>query len=214
MTNRRIMLVSTAMAIYLCQTCCMVSSFLVQTNYNILHSRTTVATRGGGDHEKEKDGCFGWMLRSQMRPGPEGDLFAAVHRKEYEMKQVNAQHAALSDPVRMAMSYTQETEPPLRLARALRRVYEDPTNPANPDYVPPTPTTTGQDESSSSSSPKNKNGGATAGLAELGMRRGCFVVDIKRKSLSGESPNRVFAKFDDAGMVAEAMVGMGADVVM
>ena len=30
------------------------------------------------------------------------DIYGAVHRKEYEMKRLNAQHASLSDPVRMA----------------------------------------------------------------------------------------------------------------
>merc|ERR1712159_289259 len=50
------------------------------------------------------------------------------------------------------------------------------------------------------------------GLKEMTMRRACFCVDIKRKSLSrpGEKP---FCRFDNAAMVAEAMVRLGADVV-
>uniref|UniRef100_A0A7S1D1L0 indole-3-glycerol-phosphate synthase n=1 Tax=Cyclophora tenuis TaxID=216820 RepID=A0A7S1D1L0_CYCTE len=40
---------------------------------------------------------------------------------------------------------------------------------------------------------------------------GSFIVDIKRKSLS--RPGKVFCNFDDAGMVAEAMVRLGADAV-
>jgi len=43
------------------------------------------------------------------------------------------------------------------------------------------------------------------------MRRGSFIVDIKRKSLS--RPGEVFSRYDDAGIVAEAMVSLGADVV-
>ena len=43
------------------------------------------------------------------------------------------------------------------------------------------------------------------------MRRGSFIVDIKRKSLS--RPGENFARYDDAGMVAEAMISLGADAV-
>jgi len=48
-------------------------------------------------------------------------------------------------------------------------------------------------------------------MADAVMRRGSFIVDIKRKSLS--RPGEIFARYDDASMVAEAMVGLGADVV-
>lgn len=118
------------------------------------------------------------------------DLYAAVHRKEYEMKQVKAQHTSTTDPVRMAMSYAQESVSPMRLARALRRVYEDPENPANPESTNEEP---------------------IPGGGMSGMRRASFIVDIKRKSLS--RPGEVFCQFDDAGMVAQAMVRLGADAV-
>jgi indole-3-glycerol phosphate synthase len=118
---------------------------------------------------------------SAIRYGLEAeDIYAAIHRKEYEMKKVNAQHTSTTDPVRMAMSYAQETASPMRLARALRRVHEDVDEKESP------------------------------GLA--GMRRASFIVDIKRKSLS--RPGEVFCNFDDAGMVAEAMVRLGADAVI
>lgn len=128
------------------------------------------------------------------------DLFAAVHRKEYEMKAVKAQHQSLSDPVRMAMSYAQESESPMRLARALRRVYDDLENPANPNATTQSPET--QERAKKLQD---------IGMAEMGMRRGSFIVDIKRKSLS--STDASFCSFDDAGMVAEAMVRLGADAV-
>jgi indole-3-glycerol phosphate synthase len=138
-------------------------------------------------------------LSSSRRPE---DLYAAVHRKEYEMKQVRAQHVSTTDPVRMAMSYAQESVSPMRLARALRRVYEDPQNPANPNHVPPT------DEKQ-----KRTEQLAGLGMADLGMRRGAFIVDIKRQSLI-TNPGEVFCRFDSASMVAEAMVRLGADVVL
>lgn len=116
------------------------------------------------------------------------------------MKQVRQQHVSTSDPVRMAMSYAQESESPMRLAKALRRVYEDKENPANPDA--PKKTLEEQERA------KNLQ---DIGMGELGMRRGSFIVDIKRKSLS--RPGETFARFDDAGMVAEAMTRMGADAV-
>lgn len=114
------------------------------------------------------------------------NLHAAVHRKEHEMKAVILKHSAPSDPVRMAMDYALEGDwrPPLKLAAALRRIYEDPYNVANP----------------------NKSEGKKSDV-----RRGSFIVDIKRKSLSRHG--ETFARFDDAGMVAEAMVSAGADVV-
>jgi indole-3-glycerol phosphate synthase len=129
-------------------------------------------------------------------------MYSAVHRKEYEMKQVRAQHVSTTDPVRMAMSYAQESVSPMRLARALRRVYEDPQNPANPNHVPP-----------SDDKQKRTKQLADLGMADLGMRRGAFIVDIKRQSLI-TNPGEVFCRFDSASMVAEAMVRLGADVVM
>lgn len=129
------------------------------------------------------------------------DLYSAIHRKEYEMKGVKQQHSSTTDPVRMAMSYAQESVSPMRLAKALRRVYDDPTNPANPNAkeIPE------KDQ-------KRQDKLREYGMEELGMRRGSFVVDIKRKSLS--RPGETFCRFDDASLVAEAMVGLGADVVM
>lgn len=128
------------------------------------------------------------------------DIYAAVHRKEYEMKAVNAQHMGTSDPVRVAMGYAQESASPMKLAKALRRVHEDPTNPANPDAEP---------ESEEDSKRKKKLDGY--GMGEMSMRRASFVVDIKRKSLS--RPGETFCRFDSPALVAEAMVRLGADVV-
>eukprot|EP00956_Cyclotella_meneghiniana_P041043 scaffold212770_cov83-Cyclotella_meneghiniana.AAC.1 len=71
--------------------------------------------------------------RLQSSRSSSEDIYAAVHRKEHEMKQFNAQHAALSDPIRMAMSYAQDGVERKRLGAALRRVYDDPFNTANPD---------------------------------------------------------------------------------
>lgn len=118
------------------------------------------------------------------------------------MKQVKAQHTSMTDPVRMAMSYGQENVGQLKLAKALRRVYDDEDNPANPNAKKEV------DPQVEARAEKLKG----LGMAEMGMRRGSFVVDIKRKSLShsGE-PN--FCNFDDAGLVAEAMVRLGADAV-
>lgn len=130
------------------------------------------------------------------------DIYAAVHRKEYEMKQVKSQHMSTTDPVRMAMSYAQESVSPMRLARALRRVYEDPQNPANPNFV----------DQSSPAEAKRMEQLADLGMADLGMRRPSFIVDIKRKSLLTH-PRQIFCQFDNAGMVAQAMVQLGADAV-
>lgn len=130
------------------------------------------------------------------------DIYAAVHRKEYEMKQCRAQHVSTTDPVRMAMSYAQESVSPMRLAKALRRIYDDPTNTAHPDYVSPT------DESQ-----KRSKQLQDLGMADLGMRRGSFIVDVKRMSKI-TNPGEVFCHFDSAALVAEAMVRLGADVVM
>lgn len=116
------------------------------------------------------------------------------------MRGVKQQHKSTTDPVRMAMSYAQESVGNMRLAKALRRVYDDPHNPANPDHVP---------EAESDSNRKNKL--EEFGMAEMSMRRAAFIVDIKRKSLS--RPGETFCRFDSAGLVAEAMVRLGADVV-
>ncbi|CAB9509345.1 Indole-3-glycerol phosphate synthase [Seminavis robusta] len=129
------------------------------------------------------------------------DLFAAVHRKEYEMKQVKSQHTSTTDPVNMAMGYGQQSASPMRLAKALRRVYDDPSSPANPTAEPKSPEQEERDQKL-----------LDVGMADMGMRRASFIVDIKRKSLSGQ-PGEVFCNFDDAGMVAAAMVQLGADVV-
>jgi len=128
------------------------------------------------------------------------DIYSAIHRKEFEMKGVNAQHVALSDPVRMAIGYALEGIQPLKLAKALRRVYDDPTNIANPDR---------EDEDGEDTERAEKL--LEYGMKDAVMRRGSFIVDIKRKSLS--RPGETFARYDDAGMVAEAMVSLGADVV-
>jgi indole-3-glycerol phosphate synthase len=127
----------------------------------------------------------------QSTRSPPEDLYAAVHRKEYEMKALNQQHRSTADPIRMAMSYIQETTGPMRLARALRRVHDDPF------------------KENQQSSRKEKL--MEHGLAEMTMRRASFCVDIKRKSLS--RPREKFCNYDNAGMVAEAMVRLGADVV-
>lgn len=130
------------------------------------------------------------------------DLYSAVHRKEYEMKGVRQQHKSSADPVRMAMSYAQETANPMRLAKALRRVHDDPFKEG--------PEEEGEELSEEERARKQKL--MDNGLAEMSMRRACFCVDVKRKSLSrpGEKP---FCRFDNAAMVSEAMVRLGADVV-
>ena len=129
------------------------------------------------------------------------DIYAAVHRKEYEMKRLNSQHAALSDPIRMAMGYAQDGLERKRLAAALRRVYDDPTNIANPNSTPKSEDEIQRDEKLLEN-----------GMADATMRRGSFIVDIKRKS-SLSYPGEQFARYDDASLVAEAMVRLGADVV-
>ena len=128
------------------------------------------------------------------------DLYGAVHRKEYEMRGVRQQHQSSTDPVRMAMSYAQETANPMRLAKALRRVHED------PDLQE------GAEDNLTDEERAHKQKLRDNGLAEMTMRRACFCVDVKRKSLSrpGEKP---FCRFDNAGMVSEAMVRLGTDVV-
>jgi len=136
---------------------------------------------------------------SSRRGSPE-DVYAAVHRKEYEMKQVRQQHKGTTDPVIMAMSYAQESVPAMRLAKALRRVHEDNAGSGSSDM----------DEQSEKDKKRTKQM-EEYGMREMTMRRASFIVDIKRKSLS--RPGEVFCKFDNAALVAEAMVRLGADVV-
>jgi indole-3-glycerol phosphate synthase len=130
------------------------------------------------------------------------DLHGAIYRKEHEMKKVNQQHSSLSDPIRMAIGYVLEgdTRPPLKLAKALRRTYDDPFSPDNPNAKEKT-----QEELD------RELKLLEYGMADAVMRRGSFIVDIKRKSLS--RPGETYARYDDASMVAEAMVRLGADVV-
>ena len=99
------------------------------------------------------------------------------------------------------VGYAQEGIEKKRLAAALRRVYDDPENIANPNATPKT-----NDEI------ERENKLLENGVAESTMRRGSFIVDIKRKS-SLSYPGEQFARYDDAGLVAEAMVRLGADVV-
>lgn len=117
------------------------------------------------------------------------------------MKQLKKQHSSTTDPIVMAMGYAQESVSPMRLAKALKRVYEDPYNPANPNCIEKTEKETERDA-------KLKE----IGMADLGMRRASFIADIKRQSLS--RPGETFCNFDDAGRVAEAMVRLGADAVL
>lgn len=132
---------------------------------------------------------------------PQEDVYAAIHRKEHEMKKVNMQHSKPSDPVRMAVGYAVEgVRKDLKLAKALRRVYDDPGNAANPNARPRT-----------ASENEREAKLLEHGMKDPTMRRGSFVADIKRKSLS--RPGETFAKFDDAGLVADAMVSLGADAV-
>lgn len=128
------------------------------------------------------------------------DLFTAVHRKEHEMKMVHKQHSSISDPVQMALGYVMEIAdasrpPPLKLAKALRRVHE---------MDPPL-------EDNRNNNNNNNNEDNRKSTSTMGMRRASFIVDIKRRSLS--RPGQTLVSFDDAGHVAEAMVQLGADVV-
>lgn len=118
------------------------------------------------------------------------------------MKRLDMQHQSLSDPVRMAMSYSQDGIERKRLAAALRRVYDDPTNVANANN------TRARNPAELEKEAKMLG----VGIAESTMRRGSFIVDIKRKS-ELSYPGEQFARYDDAGTVAEAMVRLGADVV-
>ncbi|KAL3811408.1 hypothetical protein ACHAXA_005309 [Cyclostephanos tholiformis] len=91
------------------------------------------------------------------------------------------------------MSYSQDGIEKKRLAAALRRVYDEGPR--------------------SSVDIEGDERMLNAGIVESTMRRGSFVVDIKRKSLLSY-PGEQFARYDDAGDVAEAMVRLGADVVI
>ncbi|KAL3791405.1 hypothetical protein ACHAW5_005779 [Stephanodiscus triporus] len=103
----------------------------------------------------------------------------------------------------MAMSYVQDGVKRKRLAAALRRVHDDPDNVANPNARRRSYDEVERGE-------RLMEGG---GLVESSMRRGSFVVDVKRRS--GLSyPGETFARYDDAGAVAEAMVRLGADAVL
>lgn len=102
----------------------------------------------------------------------------------------------------MAIGYGLEGIQPLKLAKALRRVYDDPNSIDNPNRPEVT-----EEEESGGRAEKLKE----YGLKDAVMRRGSFIVDVKRKSLS--RPGETFARYDDAGMVAEAMVSLGVDVV-
>ena len=113
------------------------------------------------------------------------------------MKRLNSQHSSLSDPVRMAMGYVQDGVEKKRLAAALRRVHDDPDNNNN----------------KTNEERIRENKLLEYGLAEPTMRRGSFIVDIKRKSALSYPDEKQFARYDDAGLVAEAMVRLGADVV-
>lgn len=135
-------------------------------------------------------------LASSRQQLQQEDLFAAVHRKEHEMKQLHKQHASTTDPVRMALTYAVESVSPMRVAKALRRVYEDPRNEANPNY---------------------KQGEEYDGDQEdltTGLRRASFIADIKRQSLLTYPTKRPLCQFDDASLVASAMVQLGADAVI
>jgi len=118
------------------------------------------------------------------------DLYGAIHRKEYEMARFKKEHQSTTDPIQIAMGYAQERQPKLRMAKALRRIYED--SDYNPDDAKWQFTKDFESQTS------------------LPMRRGSLVVDIKRKSLSSTRP---YANFDDAGLVAQAMISFGADAV-
>lgn len=142
-----------------------------------------------------------------MSYSQEEDLHQAVHRKEYEVAQLLKENQTPSSPLRVAMSYVREGTPPLRLAKALRRVYEDPENTANPNCRPLTPE---EEELEREKGEGYARHYAAAVSDKMSMRQGCFVADVKRRSLSRPDP---LCSFDDAGAVCAAMVRMGADAV-
>ena len=106
------------------------------------------------------------------------------------------------------MGYAQEGVERKRLAAALRRVHDDLENPANPGYNSTQRSQMQEDSERASTALEN---GVT--MADPTMRRGSFIVDIKRKS-ELSYPGEQFARYDDAGLVAEAMVRLGADAVL
>eukprot|EP00977_Amphora_coffeiformis_P012720 scaffold3224_cov158-Amphora_coffeaeformis.AAC.9 len=177
------------------------ASYYLCVAYLLATSGTTEAFVGTPQTRTPTQRDVGLLICHSSR-GRVEDLFAAVHRKEYEMQKVKSQHSSTTDPVRMAMSYAQESASPMRLAKALRRVYDDVENTAHPDYQPPSP-------ENQERSKKLKD----IGMAELGMRRPSFIVDVKRMSKITHPGAPPFCQFDDAGQVAQAMVRLGADAV-
>ena len=211
------------------------SSFLLDVGVPIRPSSTTPCVGGSAFQKKKKDARH--QFQQVLSKGPRRTLLqsssstssfrsssssslsmsssfssdsldAMVHRKEYELRTIKSQHSSTTDPVQMALSYAQESATsPLRLARALRRVHDEPIG-GNIDG-------NHNEESSSSSASQSTNRQrrkeqlAEIGMTELGMRRASFVVDIKRKS-----HGQTHCTFDDAGLVAEAMVRLGADAVL
>ena len=150
--------------------------------------RNVVAFVSNPFTQKEQRYHGGTHTTSLSSMANNGDLYAAVHRKEHEMKAVNQQHASLSDPVQMAIGYVVESQPPMKLARALRRTYDDPMNPESEKFNEPT------EEDLERAQKLLDNG-----MKDAVMRRGSFIVDIKRRSLS--RPGETFARYDDAGYV-------------
>jgi len=168
---------------------------------NAFSQTRAIPSHTSKQHQDNHHGTGGSSVLFQSSRRSE-DIYSAIHRKEFEMKGVNAQHVALSDPVRMAIGYGLEGIQPLKLAKALRRVYDDPNSIDNPNRPEVT-----EEEETGGRAEKLKE----YGLKDAVMRRGSFIVDVKRKSLS--RPGETFARYDDAGMVAEAMVSLGVDVV-
>lgn len=136
------------------------------------------------------------------------DVFRVQQRKMYEIKKFKKQHPPndTADPLNQAMGYIAETRGEMRLGRALRRVHDDPENPANIDFVEKT-----EEEKDIEAEKVPKKKGRYMYDPSIAGRRGSFTVDIKRKSWS--RPGETLCNFDDAGMVAEAMVNIGADAV-
>lgn len=165
----------------------LLSLSLIKENeaFNLVVRKKTITTSLSPKHSNSQTSLYSQQYYHE-------DLNSAVYRKEHEMKQVNEQHTSLSDPVRMAMGYiVEDNNQPLRLAKALRRTYDDPQNPSHPNYKEKT-------EEEKERAEKLLQ----YGMQDSVMRRGSFIVDIKRKSLS--RPGETFARYDDAGMVAEA----------
>jgi indole-3-glycerol phosphate synthase len=95
------------------------------------------------------------------------------------------------------------------LAKALRRVHEDPHNPANPNGVQKQEKEEKEETTTITTTTKREQQLADLGMADSGLRRASACVDIKRKS-----HGKVLCNFDDAGMVAQAMVQeLGVDAV-